>query len=109
MFLPYRAVQQEVGLEARSGHAGRRTTARSSPRRRICTSTLLSFLHRPDLNENGARVPVPGYLPIALAIPALVLGGLVLARASELPDVSRRTMPSVARFKAVYAVRCCGC
>ncbi len=114
VFLPYRAVQQEVGLRRGLGTwESNYTSFIASPSH--VHQFLLSLVTKTDVNATAGAFLFPGYLPILLAIPAVVLGGMALARRMTLPQPSRveadrRVQGDIPAPAAVAAGgrRCCG-
>jgi hypothetical protein len=105
LFLPYRTAQLEVGL--------RRTLANweTSPESFFASPThvhtlLRSLFTNADLNANATAYLFPGFLPLALAVAALLISRPQLtqveSQARAEPTVWRRTAPllSVGAFAA---------
>ena len=84
VFLPYRAVQHDVGMRRGLGSWDPNYVAflaSPSPIHRF----LLSLVTTTDVNATAHAILFPGYLPIVLAVVAIVLGGAALARGMALP------------------------
>jgi hypothetical protein len=99
VFLPYRAVQQEVGLRRGLGSWEPNYTsfiASPSHVHRFLTSLVTST----DVNATAASFLFPGYLPLVLAVVAIGLAGAALVRGVTLSPPSQ-WKPSIA-LKAVY-------
>ena len=107
MFLPYRAVQQEVGLRRGLGTWEENYSSFIASPSHL-HKYIVSFFTDRDLNATALAFLFPGYLPIALAIPVLVIGGLLLARRFRMPDVfrvdaARHVQPGVSTSGVVAA------
>jgi hypothetical protein len=100
-FLPYRAVQHEVGMRRGLGtwesNYGAFLASPSHVHR-----FLLSLVTTTDVNATAHAILFPGYLPIVLAAVAIVLGGVALARSVTLPRPSLSQWKPTAAFKAAY-------
>jgi PA14 domain-containing protein len=111
VFLPYRAVQRDVGLRRGLGSwDANYSSFIASPSH--LHRFLLSLVTTTDVNATALSYMFPGYIPIALAAVAIVLGGAALARdmtpwRAEVVQTRRRPEPfhwkPIARFKAIYA------
>ena len=99
VFLPYRAVQHDVGMRRGLGtwepNYGAFLASPSQVHR-----FLLSLVTTTDVNATANAILFPGYLPIVLAVVAIVLGGAALARGMTLPRPSQ--WQPTAAFKAAY-------
>ena len=111
VFLPYRAVQQEVGLRRGLGTwEPNYSSFIASPSH--VHQFLLSLVTKTDVNATAGSFLFPGYLPIMFAIVAIAVGGAALARritpwlAEALGARRRLPQPSqwkpIAAFKAIY-------
>lgn len=102
VFLPYRAVQGEVGLRRGLGSWESNYSAfLASPS--YVHRFLISLVTKTDLSRTAGAFLFPGYLSIALAAVAIVLGGTALARRLTLPQPSRwKLSKPIALFKAIY-------
>jgi hypothetical protein len=102
VFLPYRAVQQEVGLRRGLGTWDANYSSFIASPSHV-HKFLLSLVTDTDVNATAGSYLFPGYLAIALGGVAIVLGGAALIRRirpRQLPQ-SSRWKPTPA-FKAVY-------
>jgi hypothetical protein len=114
VFLPYRSVQAEVGLRRGLGNwEPNYSSFIASPSH--VHRFLLSLVTKTDVNATALAYLFPGYLAIALAAVATVLGGMALVRGmtSWLTEAlhARRRLPQasqwklskpIAAFKAIY-------
>jgi PA14 domain len=99
VFLPYRAVQQEVGLRRGLGTwEPNYSSFIASPSH--VHQFLLSLVTKTDVNATAGSFLFPGYLPIMFAIVAIAVGGAALARRMTLPQPSQ--WKPIAAFKAIY-------
>ena len=102
VFLPYLAVQQEIGLRRGLGTWGTNYSSFIASPSHV-HQFLLSLVTKTDVNATALAFLFPGYLPIVLAIPAIVLGGAALARRMTLPQPSQWELSRpLAALKAVY-------
>jgi hypothetical protein len=99
VFLPYRAVQQEVGLRRGLGTwEANYSSFIASPSH--VHQFLLSLITKTDVNATAGAFLFPGYLPIIFAAVAIVLGGAALARA--MMRIQPHQWKPIAAFKAIY-------
>jgi PA14 domain len=88
VFLPYRAVQHDVGLRRGLGSWESNYSAFLASPSHV-HRFLLSLVTTTDVNATATALLFPGYLAIMLAAVAIVLGGAALARGTTLPRPSR--------------------
>jgi len=99
VFLPYRAVQHEVGMKRGLGTWESNYDAFLASPSHV-HRFLLSLVTTSDVNATAKAILFPGYLPIVLAVVAIVLGGAALARGMTRARPSLWKPPHA--FKAVY-------
>jgi hypothetical protein len=98
VFLPYRAVQHEVGLRRGLGSwESNYNEFLASPSH--VHRFLLSLVTTTDVNATAQAILFPGYLAIVLAVVAIILGGAALVRGVTLLRPSQEQL--TAAFKAV--------
>lgn len=102
VFLPYRAVQQDVGLRRGLGTwESNYSSFLASPS--TVHQFLLSLVTKTDVNAQAGAFLFPGYLAIVLAGVAISLGGAALARGMTLRQPSQWTISkAIAALKAAY-------
>jgi hypothetical protein len=102
VFLPYRAVQQEVGLKRGLGSwESNYSSFLASPS--YVHQFLLSLVTKIDVNATAGSYLFPGYLAIGLAVVAIAVGCAALARSLAPPQPSRWTVSKpIAAFKDAY-------
>jgi hypothetical protein len=99
VFLPYRAVQQEVGLRRGLGTWEQNYSSFiASPS--YVHHFLLSLFTKADVNATASAFLFPGYLSIAFACVAVALGASALGRRMRLPRPSQ--WRPIATFNAIY-------
>ena len=106
VFLPYRAVQQEVGLRRGLGTwEANYSSFIASPSH--VHQFLLSLVTDTNVNANALAFLFPGYLSIALGGVAIVLGGAALARSlrPRLAEALRPRTPQPTRWKPIAAFK----
>jgi hypothetical protein len=100
VFLPYLAVQEEVGLRRGLGTwEANYTSFLASPSH--VHRFLLSRLTKTDVNATAAAFLFPGYLSLLLAIVGIVLGGVALTRNITVPQAVR-WVPIASALRGVY-------
>jgi PA14 domain-containing protein len=100
IFLPYRAVQQEVGLRRGLGSWEQNYSAfiaSPAPAHRY----LMSLITDQDPNRTASSYLFPGYLPIVLTLVAVALGGAAALQRVTLPRLSD-WKPTLAAIGDVY-------
>jgi hypothetical protein len=106
IFLPYRAVQREVGLRRGLGSWEENYSSFiASPS--YVHKFLLSLFTTTDVNATAAAFLFPGYLPLLLGSVAVVVGVVALARSTTLPrPVPWKSIGSAVRAVYLRPVAC---